>query len=128
MPSTPVLLYGTGGFAYGNVNSTANFYGPAGNLAYQGNASMIRTGFAYGGGVEYALPTRTFLNVFSASAVTVKAEFIRYELGSYGLHIGNTNGQAAGYDQRLRASGDIVRAGINYKFGSVSAAPVVARY
>ena len=123
-----LLAYGTGGFAYGNVDSSATFFGPAGNTTYAGAASRIRTGYAYGGGVEYAIPTASFLNPFHAAAVTVKAEFIRYELGSYNLRIGNTNGQAAGYDQTIRASGDIVRAGINYKFGSVAAAPVVARY
>lgn len=123
-----VLVYGTGGFAYGNVASTATFFGPAGNLTYAGAANQIRTGYAYGGGVEYAIPTASFLNPFHASAVTVKAEFIRYELGPYNLRIGNTNGQISGYDQTIRASGDIVRAGLNYKFGSVAATPVVARY
>ncbi len=123
-----LLVYGTGGFAYGNVNSTATFFGANGALTYAGAASRIRTGYAYGGGVEYAIPTASFLNPFRASAVTVKAEFLRYELGPYALRIGNTNGQINGYDQTIRASGDIVRAGINYKFGSVAAAPVVARY
>ncbi len=38
---------------------------------YFGNRSRIETGYAYGGGgVEYALPTDSFLNVFKSNAVT----------------------------------------------------------
>ena len=122
------LLYGTGGFAYGGVRSAANFYGPAGNLTYAGASDSLRSGYAYGGGIEFALAPATFLNVLRASAVTVKAEFIHYELGSYNLRLPNVNGQANGYDQRIRVSGDIVRLGLNYKFGAVAAPPVVARY
>ena len=123
-----VLVYGTGGFAYGNVRSNAALYGVLGNLTYAGASDQLRTGYAYGGGVEYAIPTSSFLNVFKASAVTVKAEFIRYELGRYDLAIPNLNGQVNGYVQSIRAYGDIARVGINYKFGALSAAPVVARY
>ena len=49
-----LLIYGTGGFAYGGVT---NSVGPF-------NADTIRTGFAYGGGLEYAIPTTSFVNVF----------------------------------------------------------------
>lgn len=123
-----VLVYGTGGFAYGNVRSDTQFYGPLGNLTYQGDANRIRTGYAYGGGIEYAIPTTSFLNVLKANAVTVKVEFIRYDLGRYNLALPNVNGQIFGYNQNIHAYGDIARVGINYKFGSPASVPIVARY
>ena len=60
--------------------------------------------------------------------MTVKAEFIHYDLGSYNLRLANTSGLANGYNQRIRVDGDIVRLGLNYKFGGIAAAPVIARY
>ena len=104
-----LLVYGTGGFAYGGVRDNV------------GNASLnkIATGYAYGGGLEYAIPTTSFVNFFHSSAVTLKAEYIHYNLGSQALGNGT-----------VRNTGNLVRGGINYKFdffGS-AATPVVARY
>ena len=44
-------------------------------------AADMETGYTYGGGVEYALPTNSFLNFFKSSAVTLKAEYLHYDLG-----------------------------------------------
>lgn len=69
--------------------------------------------------IEYAIPTTSFVNVFHSSAVTLKAEYLHYDLGRNG----NVNGSS-------RVDGNLVRGGINYKldlFGA-GAAPVVARY
>ncbi|MCJ2050634.1 outer membrane protein, partial [Methylobacterium sp. J-070] len=49
------LVYGTGGFAYGSGSADRSFGGYATNDSF-------RTGYAVGGGVEYALPTDSFLN------------------------------------------------------------------
>ena len=108
-----LLVFGTGGFAYGGVNDALG----------AAHSDTIRTGYAYGGGLEYAIPTTTFVNVFHSSAVTLKAEYLHYNLGSGSLNggVGVTS---------VKTQGDLVRAGINYKldlFGS-PAAPVVARY
>ncbi len=109
------LIYGTGGFAYGGVNSSANVYiPPTGALIASGGNSKTGTGFAYGGGVEYALPTGSFLNFFHSSAVTVKAEYIHYDLGNSTFAIGA--GPNVLYTSRVKTDGDLVRAGINYKF------------
>ena len=67
------LVYGTGGFAYGDVNSRV--IGVLNGSTSVANASGFNTGYTYGGGVEYALPTGSFLNFFHSSAVTVKAEY-----------------------------------------------------
>ena len=43
--------------------------------------NRIQTGYAYGGGIEYAIPTSSFLNVFKSSAVTLKVEYLHYVIG-----------------------------------------------
>ena len=109
-----VLVYGTGGFAYGGVKDGVGV----------ATANKIATGYAYGGGIEYAIPTSSFVNVFHSSAVTLKAEYLHYDLGSHGVELGPHQRAT------VKNDGNIVRAGINYKFDffGVPAAPVVARY
>lgn len=108
-----VLLYGTGGFAYGGINDGAG----------TAVVNKIATGYAYGGGVEYAIPTSSFVNVFHSSAVTLKAEYLHYDLGTQTV----VSGPIA---SSIKNNGNLVRAGINYKFDffGVPTAPVVARY
>ena len=115
-----LLIYGTGGFAYGGVNNRAAFYGNNGLVEYSGRNDDMATGYAYGGGVEYALPTNSFLNFFKSSAVTLKAEYLHYDLGRSNVTAGATanNGSTGAYNVRFKNEGDIVRAGLNYKFGS----------
>ena len=61
------------------------------------------------------------MNIFHSSAVTLKAEYLHYDLGraSNGAVFGTT-----------KTDGNIVRGGINYKLDLFGAgpAPVVARY
>lgn len=125
-----ILVYGTGGFAYGGVNDSVTATAPGIGLAYGGRSDRIRTGYAYGGGVEFAIPTSSFLNVFKSSAVTLKAEFIHYDLGPASAVIGGAGALAgSSFTVRGRADGNLVRAGVNYKFDtSGTPAAVVARY
>ena len=118
-----VLVYGTGGFAYGNVNSSGLYFAPAGSgvLQFAGRSDRMETGWAAGGGIEYALPTESFLNFFRSSAVTIKAEGLYYDLGRRNVGIFNTGAGPAvnpGYVARFENNGFIARAGINYKFGT----------
>ncbi|MBW4980751.1 hypothetical protein KZZ05_20975, partial [Marinobacter adhaerens] len=84
---------------------------------YAGNDNF-RTGWTAGGGIEYALPTDSFLNFFRSNAVTIKAEYLRYDLGSHNLLVGSVGGPGVGYISRFRTEGAIARAGLNFKFGS----------
>ena len=120
------LVYGTGGFAYGNVNNRFDVFVPAvgaGSFA-SGRQDRMETGYTYGGGVEYALPTTSFLNFFKSSAVTIKAEYLHYDLGRSNMNVTDTTGAITGVAGaslgRVRATneGDLVRVGLNYKFGS----------
>ena len=111
------LVYGTGGFAYGDVTQRITFTTGA-PVTYAGARSNIETGYVYGGGIEYALPTDSFLNFFKSSAVTIKAEYLRYDLGNRNLLVGSVGGPGVGYNARISTEGSIARAGINYKFGT----------
>lgn len=118
-----VLVYGTGGLAYGNVSDRALFFAANGgsSLQFLGDRSRIETGFAVGGGIEYALPTDSFLNFFRSDAVTVKAEALYYDLGRRTVAVPNTGLGAAtnpGYNSRFDNNGIVARAGFNYKFGT----------
>ncbi len=117
------LIYGTGGVAYGDVLRHVTYYGPNATTTpyFAGSSDGIQAGYVYGGGVELAVPTHSFLNrfnVFHASGATVKLEYIHYDLGdSYAVYPGVNGGAGlGGYTSRVRTDGDIVRAGLNYKF------------
>ena len=112
------LVYGTGGFAYGSGSADRSFGGYAGNDSF-------RTGYAVGGGIEYALPTDSWLNFFRSSAVTVKVEGLYVNLDrntrNQGAFVINAaNNFPVVYNNIGRRSDEfaVIRAGLNYKFGS----------
>src|ERR1700712_3381654 len=112
------LVYGTGGFAYGSGSADRSFGGFAGNDSF-------RTGYAVGGGVEFALPTESFLNFFRSSAVTFKIEglYVNLERGNRNqgaLVVNAANLVPVAYSAIGRRADEfaVVRAGLNYKFGS----------
>lgn len=118
-----ILVYGTGGLAYGNVRTEtgATFQVPGIPTLdlYAGSVERIETGYAYGGGVEWALPTDSLLNVFNSSAVTLKVEYLRYDLGRRNVNLINASGNprpTVDAVSRFRSEGNIVRVGLNYKF------------
>jgi outer membrane immunogenic protein len=123
------LVYGTGGFAYGGVEYRADFFRNTDNaLAYTGRRDRLETGYAYGGGVEYAIPTDSFLARFSvlsllgfrSEAVSLKVEYLHYDLGSRNVLVNNTGiGPTGSYTSRFRTEGDIVRGGISYRFSGL---------
>ncbi|MCJ2084480.1 porin family protein [Methylobacterium sp. E-005] len=113
-----VLVYGTGGFAYAADTERATFQAPQRDPVFFGSRSRIETGYAAGGGVEYALPTDSFLNVFRSNAVTVKAEALYYNLGSSRVALPAIGRGQGAYVTRFQNEGVLGRVGLNYKFGS----------
>jgi outer membrane immunogenic protein len=98
------MIYGTGGFAYGEVNRGGLW----------NNWSRTETGWTAGGGVEWA-----FLPNWSA-----KVEYLYTDLNS-----GNNGGWAWGWGgNNNHYRFHTVRAGLNYHFNLFAPAPVVARY
>ncbi|WP_375461064.1 outer membrane protein [uncultured Enterovirga sp.] len=111
-----LLVFATGGFAYGDVYNRAAFYNfaPPQNVQFLGSRKDTETGYTVGGGVEYAIPNYTLFN----SAVTVKAEYLYYDLGRSNIVVGNVPPTAPNsYTTRFSNDGHIVRAGLNFKFG-----------
>ena len=113
-----VLFYGTGGFAYGAGSDERRFGGFRGN-------DDFRTGWTAGGGVEWALPTDSFLNFFRSSAVTVKVEglYVNLDRGTRGqgaFIIDTATNTPVAFNPVGRRNDEfaVVRAGLNYKFGS----------
>ena len=122
------FVYGTVGLAFGNVTYGASFYNPGATvLQYLGGYDAnFETGYNYGGGVEYAIPADSFLSYFAfgkllgiKSDVTLKAEYIRYDLGARNILVNQVSAAPAGsYTSRFSTEGSIVRAGFNYKFSA----------
>jgi outer membrane immunogenic protein len=127
------LVYGTGGLAYGQTNSstrvteqlgfndTPNPFGTFGNL------NNSRVGWTAGGGLEWLF----------APNWSLKVEYLYYDLGSvtYALAplqqfgVFGTLLETTGASQSsTRFNGNIVRAGLNYHFILGAPAPVVAKY
>jgi len=118
-PST--LLYGTGGLAFGgvkvsgsgaaNINLTACIVGvgciPTGSASgmFAFSQSTTKTGWTLGGGVEGAVTGNW----------TWKAEYLYFCLGSESGSVADNFGGIASWNAKF--SDNIVRAGLNYKFG-----------
>ena len=95
-----LLIYGTGGFAYGQEEAL--------------NVSNTRTGWTAGGGVEWPF----------APHWSVKAEYLFVQQGSGGVQgpLGFTF--ASAQNPQI----NVVRGGVNYHFNFAPPAPVVAKY
>jgi outer membrane immunogenic protein len=115
------LVYGTGGVAFGGATSATAITGAetpntgTNNIAGAGSYSNTRVGWTAGAGMEYLF----------APNWTVKAEWLHYDLGTATYSNGAMNGILTGTNtiaftdissSTVKFTGDIVRAGVNYKF------------
>lgn len=133
--SPALMVYGTGGFAYGgawaNVGQTAvssgQLLGPAGPIVAGssmyvggGRQNQLLTGWTAGAGAEWM-----FMPNWS-----LKGEALYWDLGRMNINTVSylsTGGGLAWGRTNVNYSGVMARAGINYHF-NFSAAPVVAKY
>jgi outer membrane immunogenic protein len=109
-----VLLYATGGLAYGEVNSSETI-----GLAGTGfSANNTNVGWTVGAGVEGAI----------GGNWTAKLEYLYVDLGrmsgSFTTPIAALGGGFISSNYSSRVTDNVLRVGVNYKFGG----PVVARY
>ena len=136
-----LLVYGTGGLAYGNVSYSVNLAqyglnstGVLNQLAVGSNYySNVQVGWTAGGGAEWM-----FMPNWSA-----KVEYLYYDLGGNSLQVTTTGGRvgtgagspisAAGAGQYTNSTisghptGNLVRAGVNYHM-NLSPSAIVAKY
>jgi len=127
LPTNSILVYGTGGFAYGHVdlnatlNSTAGANaGVAGGFGYMcdagpncfvGSTSQTLVGWTAGAGGEYAI----------SSNVRLKAEYLYINLGhAAGVNSIALDGRAvtpSSFTANFStATFNVIRAGVNWKF------------
>jgi outer membrane immunogenic protein len=125
LPHERILLYATGGFAYGKVD--VDYVGGVnGGTLLAASTSTIHTGWTAGGGVEGAIDRNW----------TVKLEYLYMDLGSDGASLGSATTNTVGplfqcpNDARCqitatnitsswastRFTDHILRAGFNYRF------------
>jgi len=123
MAVTPsVLLYATGGAAYGTLKTNLGLAGFTANgtpVTATGSSSDSRLGWTVGGGVE----------AMFAANWSAKLEYLYMDLGSVSSTavFPTASGVPIGASLNSRITDNIVRAGINYHF-SAGPGPVVARY
>jgi outer membrane immunogenic protein len=127
-PIDRLLIYGTGGLAFGRSSASFSVVNAAAVPPLSDFASnSVSVGWAAGGGIEYALPDEW-------SNWSVKVEYLYYDLGRttgtvFYQNIDLTGAmESSSLTGQIRHNGNIVRAGLNYKFDYGAPAPVVAKY
>jgi outer membrane immunogenic protein len=102
-----LLVYATGGLAYGDVSYSANTnFGQQYN-SYPASLSTTKVGWALGGGIEYAV----------SRCWTVRFEYLHMDLGSESVTAGPVSPNppyTEGYSWKTTAN--IFNVGVNYKF------------
>lgn len=131
-----LVVYGTGGFAYGRVSAKVNGVQAHDPVASNrlvagfgsGSYSNTQVGWTAGGGVEWLFPPNW----------SAKAEYLYYNLGNVRFNAGTSTATDTGVggtgllwantvQAQTKFTGNIVRAGVNYHCNFASA-PVVTKY
>jgi outer membrane immunogenic protein len=110
-PDNRLMIYGTGGVAYGGGNSQFTAFDHTTGSVWTGNPSKTRVGWVIGGGVEYAITNN----------ITIKGEYLYADLGSSSFNsLGNAASAIAfpgvSVTGKVAYNASIFRAGVNYKF------------
>jgi outer membrane immunogenic protein len=110
-PDNRLMIYGTGGVAYGGGSAHVSFFDSASGAFWSGNPSSSRIGWTIGAGVEYALTNNW----------TIGAEYLYADLGSSNFNsVGNpvvaTAFPGVFAQGHISYNASIFRALVNYKF------------
>ncbi len=109
-----VLLYATGGFAFGGINTSYATAGVPGSLV---SFNGTQTGWTVGGGLEYA---------FNANWIG-RVEYRYTQFSAFTDNPVAPGNALAAFNVRHNVSENAVKVGIAYKFGAPASA-VVAKY
>jgi outer membrane immunogenic protein len=130
MPSWPnLMIYGTGGFAYGQVVQQSSITHLFGGGAINGKSTYdtTATGWTAGGGVEWS--------PMSFPSWSLKVEYLYTDLGSYTQNFVGVNRFGAAPAAAVMVGANTgsarwhtVRAGVNWHFNPFASAPVLAKY
>src|SRR5262245_30153121 len=103
------LFYATGGVAFADFQATKalDFPGFTG-FRYEASVSDTRVGWVAGGGLEFALTGNW----------TAKVEYLHLDFDSQTARAQQSNGLQNFIDHSFRLREDVVRAGLNYRFGA----------
>src|SRR5271166_1808362 len=110
-PDNRLMVYGTGGVAYGGGSSSFSVYDATGGAFWSGNPGSDKVGWTVGGGVEYAITNN----------ITIKGEYLYVDLGSRNITtVGNlaasTLFPGTYATAKINYDASIFRVGANYKF------------
>jgi outer membrane immunogenic protein len=110
-PDNRLMIYATGGVAYGGGNSQFSVFDATTGSIFSGNPSSTRVGWVIGGGVEYAITNN----------ITIKGEYLYADLGSSNFTSAGNGFAAANFpgvtvNSHFDYNASIFRAGVNYKF------------
>ena len=110
-PDNRLMIYATGGVAYGGGSAHFNVFDSTTGAFCQGSPSSTRVGWTIGGGVEYAVTNN----------VTIKGEYLYAALGSSTSTASETPLAATAFPgvvatAKISYNASIFRAGVNYKF------------
>jgi outer membrane immunogenic protein len=113
----PILLYGTGGLAYGKVNLNSNFNVTAIDPSFSLNAqtSSVKAGWVLGGGIDYMLRPNVLVNL----------GYQYVDLGSVSVAssaAGCTGNCTATQNASAHARFQVVTLGLNWRFTPTNAA------
>jgi outer membrane immunogenic protein len=112
LPTDNLLIYGTGGLAYGGVKTTttASNIAPGNCIGFiycgSGSTSGVSVGWTVGGGLEYAV----------ARQWTIKAEYLYLDLGSRSVTFSDLDVPGGTLTASTSFKAQLVRAGVNYRF------------
>jgi opacity protein-like surface antigen len=113
-----VLIYGTGGVAFGGFNTDVSIAAPNARVPFfaSRNFSNTRVGWTAGGGIEYAITNNW----------SIRTEYRFSDFGTVREGLGFPAGGFFNAHRRLQQNQ--VQVGFSYKFDTWAPTPVVAKY
>jgi outer membrane immunogenic protein len=116
LPVENILLYATGGVAYGQVKSSYTVVDTSSGSTAALDFKDTRAGWTVGAGIEGLL----------GGGWSAKLEYLYVDLGKNTTSAVVDGATIASFDSKF--TDNIVRVGLNYKFGSGGLGPIAARY